>query len=599
VGEIRKAVKNLLSLELPRGEMEFEDYTSFWKSRWLWCVNGAHSKTIGRVDKKYAIPDGSLGGMRLHRRVFAEQMKDEILTDWDGRSFFSGSDKLETGVSRAIYSGDTVTYLAFEHLLRPVERAWMGRRAILDPGVIGTYGMWRRLNRLRKKSQGIYLMLDYSDFNSCHSNEVMAAVIDEVCKHVGYPEDLAGRLVDSFHKAYLAEPGRGERPTGPVEVITEDKTRFYRMMGTLMSGHRATTFLNTLLNYAYIEVCYPPFKSMLSMHVGDDVLIMTSYYSEAFALLGACEDAELNMNPMKQSTGIYCAEFLRVSYKDEGARGYLMRSIGACIAGNWANDLKLDLEEGLRTIIGHSWTLTNRSQDRDFGKILISSLHRISGISKYHCRNLLKGTTTLAEGPSRQGLEPNWDLDLEFEKNVVFEKIDERASFYDSNATSDYLAEKASPLEVDILTRIEVSPVREMKRASYGKTLAGVLSNDFKPIKKTTVLDIQMRKYAKVVSVDEAWDSMNRDEEREKPVLAGYPILELVKSRISTPILREVVQKLTGELYTSLGELKRVAWGQSGWGAGIMGWLSYADASKLASWSLAYLVQVTGCAFYV
>lgn len=79
-------------------------------------------------------------------------------------------------------------------------------------------------------------MLDYDDYNARHPLEYQQMVIEELVAHSGYDPVLGQRLADSFNNMYLFRP---------------DTREPQQLKGTLMSGHRATTFINSVLNYAY------------------------------------------------------------------------------------------------------------------------------------------------------------------------------------------------------------------------------------------------------------------------------------------------------------------------------------------------------------
>ncbi len=102
-------------------------------------------------------------------------------------------------------------------------------------------------------------MLDYDDFNSQHSLESIKLLFETVCEYVGYDADLSARVINSFDQSEVYVGG----------------AKCGRLRGTLMSGHRGTTFINTILNEAYILCAYPRARNYYRLHVGDDVYIRT------------------------------------------------------------------------------------------------------------------------------------------------------------------------------------------------------------------------------------------------------------------------------------------------------------------------------------
>jgi hypothetical protein len=485
-------------------------------------------------------------------------VKEEPLSAWKAESFYSLSEKLECGKTRAIYSSDTLTYFAFEHLLKPVEGVWRNQRAILDPGGIGTWRIGRRIQAMRGANP-VNVMLDYDDFNSRHMLLYMAIVIEELCDHVGYPAELREKLVRSIYHGTLRVGG---------EVLG-------RVMGTLMSGHRATTFFNTILNEAYIRVAYPRITELKSMHVGDDVYISAPSFAVAQDVLKKCESAGLAMNPIKQSVGVYAAEFLRVCYADDAARGYVCRSISSCVNGNWVSEVRLNAEEGLRSIVAHSWTLCNRARNVNMGALLVSSVKRICRLSSRDARNLLTGRVALNDGPCRYtGLHVDSmcvDVDTSAEEEAVALATQGFAEY----ATLDFLTHCAQPIEQYVLGELGASLVDTMRCASYRKTMissgdvagavpAAKVSRSFDRRGVKTTVQLEKSAYGRGVG----------------GVLSQFPLLQFVKKRITGDLL--LMALLIAGVRPGVGEdIEELAWGRKAKAVSVLGSLSYADASAL------------------
>ncbi|CEF60581.1 RNA-directed RNA polymerase, luteovirus family-containing protein [Strongyloides ratti] len=140
--------------------------------------------------------------------------------------YITTSSKLETGKTRLLLASDT--------------------RILLDPGKsVSCYVV----DRVKQLSGRVNIMLDYDDFNSQHSLFAQHVVIDEVCKYVRYNEHNGKRLVDSFNHIY---------------VYCKEKCLGKARYG-LMSGHRGITFLNSILNVAYIRLTSDDFYKDLDI----------------------------------------------------------------------------------------------------------------------------------------------------------------------------------------------------------------------------------------------------------------------------------------------------------------------------------------------
>jgi hypothetical protein len=130
---LSRAIKAVIAEELRPDRVEFRSDDEFWDSRWAWCVNGSHSKLLERARPRYAVSELP-GVSNVYRRVFAENTPHNPVPGWDGQVYVTTSPKLEHGKTRVIYACDTISYFAFEHLMQGIERAWQGRRVVLNPG---------------------------------------------------------------------------------------------------------------------------------------------------------------------------------------------------------------------------------------------------------------------------------------------------------------------------------------------------------------------------------------------------------------------------------------------------------------------------------
>nr|WHM28126.1 putative RNA-dependent RNA polymerase [Ustilaginoidea virens RNA virus 7] len=550
---LRRAIHAVISEELAGRDVEYPDLDSFWDRRWVWCVNGAHNRardaSVG-VDLASRLP----GIDRFYRRMFAEAVEEEPVSSWDGVVTAGLSQKLEHGKTRAIFACDTISYFAFEHLLGPVAKAWRNKRVVLDPGQYGTLGMCEKVVALRH-GQGYNVMLDYDDFNSQHSTRSMQMVFEELCSITGYPPHLTAKLVASFDKTWIRTPGG-----------------LKKVAGTLMSGHRGTTFINSVLNAAYIRASIGEegYRASGSVHVGDDVYLCVATLEEAASVILRCKASGCRMNRSKQSVGPYCAEFLRLNITDQSARGYLARAVASAVSGNWVNERKLGPREALAGMIGTARTLYNRSGGVDFSRALSGCVAAVTRLPKDEVRRLLAGTFALGEGPV-------WSVDGMIRRYEYFDSYDaaverlvpQAAPEY---ATTAYLSRAAAPVEVRALEMEEVSVKSAMLSSSYSKSLAGELDERlFRP----KLLPSRGRVPRGSVSA-----RLLLKAPAPPGVLSRYPVLALLKHRLSRQTVRRLLYDL-GEL--RVGEdVLRTAWGGRQKSVCVRGFLSYSDAASLA-----------------
>jgi len=551
---LRAECRRLLETEIAHGpdgtRIDFPSLADHWDRRWEWAVNGAHSGHVSRLYPRFPKPPGML---REHRRAWLEAVEEDPRPTWDGHTFVSASPKLECGKTRAIFACDTVNYLSFEHLMGPVERRWRNRRVVLDPGKGGHVGMVFRTQAAKARA-GVSMMLDYDDFNSQHSTRSMQILIEELVAVTGYPQELGRRLVESFDKSDI---WLGNKFIG-------------RARGTLMSGHRCTTFINTCLNYVYLRLVLGSevMDDVPSVHVGDDVYLGARTYRQAGDICERLRASALRMNPVKQSVGHVSTEFLRCCASGRSARGYFARAVGSVVAGNWVSDLTLSPSEALASIVGAARTLSNRSQSARLPLLLFSSVVRMTALPKEDhkkLRELLTGVTALDNGPQ---FHPGG-----YYRSVpalVRVAVTDRHGYapLPGAASRAFLTRAAAPLEIDVLTQAGVTVVEAMEEASFRKSLPARYSRyetvRLGPLQLTTAIG----------SASIA-DLVNTPPQRG--VLSRFPLLTLARKRLPEHLVRWAVKQVGGNPLAA--DLEYEAWGEFKHGCIVGAPMSYTDAA--------------------
>lgn len=560
---LRAACRALLEEEISRTDAGYAiDYGTLeehWDSRWAWAVNGAHS---GLVSKEYsrAVPRPP-GMLREHRRAWLETVEQDPRPSWDGHTYVSVSPKLESGKTRAIFACDTVNYLAFEHLLGPVERRWRHSRVVLDPGKGGHTGMAFKTRAARSRS-GVSMMLDYDDFNSQHSNMAMKVLVDELCSLTGYPRHLADTLICSFDKCdiYLGADLVG------------------RSRGTLMSGHRGTTFINSCLNKVYLDIVLgdETMRHCTSIHVGDDVYLGVKTYRQAGEVAATLSSSSLRMNPIKQSVGHVSTEFLRNASSGRSTRAYLARGVAGVVAGNWISEMVLSPSEAITAMIAAGRTLANRSGVDVLPLLLFSGVCRMSGLPKEDhkkLRELLCGTTALDNGP--QFHQGGYYRSIKLHVGISARDRHGYAPLPRA-AVNAYLSRAAQPLEVEILNQAGVSVVGAMEEASFRKSLPARYQN-YETVRLggvTLTSAVGSESVANLVNVP-----------APVGVLQRYPLLTLARNRLPEHLVRLAVREAGGN--PSATDLEYEAWGEFKHGCIVATPMSYSDAAMFGHRTLA------------
>lgn len=373
---VKRGIDEVLREELR--SIRWEDPNKHWTRRWAFTKSGAHSKRSEELllGKKVTPPG------QVNKRVFAECMEENVIALGEPRSIATVSRKLEHGKTRFIYSTDTVSYYTYDYICQHVERSWCGKRVLLKPGIESQNDFY---SKLFMEFQGHKLMLDYDDFNSQHATELMKYIYERVS--LGAPEHIRAWCIAAADNEFIRHPVTGE---------------YLRTVGTLFSGHRCTTLVNSILNAAYMRaICGDDYSRMRWRHAGDDLIASTNLPDVFERILVKIKSGGIRANPSKQSTGFYSGEFLRMGFGSNGACGYLARCIAGLVSGNWVSENELGSMEYVSSILRSVWSGSNRSGWRDFGLLVESELtYRIPRL-KAHAYGILKGTVSYSRLPCR------------------------------------------------------------------------------------------------------------------------------------------------------------------------------------------------------
>jgi hypothetical protein len=547
--ELAPHIEAILDEELPRG-FTLPDLDDYWTSRWAWCVNGSHSADSSRA---LGIPADTFPGFdRTYRRMASEFLDSEPITAWDGTTYVSKSEKLEHGKTRAIFACDTRSYFAWSWPLNAIQRAWKNKRVLLDPGSGGMSGIASRVQGASRRP-GINLMLDFEDFNSHHTTSLMQLTTRLALARGGAPTWLIDKLVNSLDMEYI-RVGKELR----------------HVKGTLMSGHRGTTFFNSVLNAAYFRAAAGPdlYNRIFSVHTGDDVYSRVFSYHDVGLILSRLDDRGCRLNPSKQSIGHANSEFLRCAFSPARAWGYVARSIATCASGSWTNSDPLAPRERFLTAISTVRSLINRSGQESFPRLVAPAMRLPKGIGVRQAIEAIVG------GRAAFGDGPVYNVAAPFPRYVLVE--DERLEApaklesLPSNATKQYLTRHLSPVEIEALTLAKVDPQPLLTASSYskgqveGKTAPPasrlVRKGDYKPRSPGLASDV-------------------KPGEHTAGVLNPYPIIQLLKDSLTTP---QIVALLDFIGYDPGPNPRRTAFGSEATPTLITGILPYSDASSIA-----------------
>lgn len=297
--------------------MQIDEYLD---RRWEWVPGGSvHSQY--EEDNAYIIP----GMYTRNKFVTVNLMPKHALRRFLGskpqiRAW--PSTKYEWGKQRAIYGTDLRSTIITNFAMFRCEDVL----STLFP-----VGSEAEASKVHKR---ISMMLDhsgsfcfdYDDFNSQHSIPTMHAVL------------LAFR--DTFKHAMSRDQQIAMdwvcNSVRDMAVLDRTTDKWYQLNGTLLSGWRLTTFINTVLNWVYMDIAgvFKLDDVSDSVHNGDDVMIAITRPKTAIQIMERM--GRINARAQVTKCNLFTvAEFLRVEHGAIGVDGlgaqYLTRSCATLV----------------------------------------------------------------------------------------------------------------------------------------------------------------------------------------------------------------------------------------------------------------------------
>lgn len=574
---LREAVEAVLSDEMGETHVTVESADDHWNKRFEWCVAGSHSHTTNADVCFEQVPLSGPGGKRVTRRMAMEYTQDNPLLRWDGTVKVSVLPKLEQGKVRAIYSCNTASYVAFSRILRPVERCWNGRRVIIDPGAGGNYGMFRRIRTAWPNALPVALMLDYADFNSQHTLESQKLVIACLLRKLsGVSDEEAETLIKSFDNMQLYYKG---------EYLGVARR-------SLMSGHRCTSFINSVLNAAYIRMTLGEtrYAQLQTFHVGDDVLMFCRTEAEAYEVIDSMKSAGFKLQPTKQSVGRSGFEFLRMAGTRFAAHGYLSRAVASCVSGNWTTEWREDPASALHSLVQMSRTIINRSGNVNAYKLLLRSAHAQTNLNLRMLAEVMSGDVALGAGPAyrsdgryvyREVLEAAGDAD------AVLRGVSYRG--LPRHGTHAYFTKGCSDIEHLAMKLVGFKPWGAALRSSYGNLADEAVRRD-PSLAAYSHRIVGLGALSLYTKSGEVVLDTELDRLVERGRLAHYPIISLLQHVLTDEHCHQLLRQCG--ITVEPGMERLVAFGGVREGAVVRGWLPYSDAASLGGRAPAATVRV-------
>lgn len=291
-------------------------WKKFFRMRWQWATAGSiHSQY---KEDKYGLPKD--------HRLRTKFIRLIQMSDCDASSFLQrkpslhawSSYKYEWAKMRAIYGTDFTSYVIAHHAFYNCEEV-LPNEFPVGPKANDSYVRGKMASIL---TDAVPLCVDYTDFNSQHTTHAMRGVL------------RAYRDVNARHLHPDQVKAMDWTIASLDNVVVHDNAGLreeYSAKGTLLSGWRLTTFVNSVLNKIYMAKLVSD-KAMLNRaaHNGDDVILGIQSMKSALTMLRNARKYNIRLQPSKCALA-GMAEFLRVEHR-RGAHGqYLTRNIATLV----------------------------------------------------------------------------------------------------------------------------------------------------------------------------------------------------------------------------------------------------------------------------
>jgi hypothetical protein len=331
-------------------------FDKFVAMRQQWLASGSSAGYKARLPS-------SMKKRPLGKRATFETLTDAEILQWmleDPYTFAVASEKYEMGKARAIYGVDIVNYFICSYVLCEIERN-MYKMDGMELGLKGIDEMLSVYHRceVTKDPKSECTMLDYADFNIHHTllaQQLIFHTLAKLAKEAGYPEAYVNACLwigDGFLDSKVQFP---------------DMEGLMTVVRGMFSGHRATNFINSIMNKCYYQVAAKLVISKYNIrptalervHQGDDVWLLNFSRVWALLLFHQLIDMGFVMQISKQMFGIGRGEFLRVLYQNGEAVGYLNRAISSLLIKPLQSNERIDPMARVSGIVNQIYTIVRR-----------------------------------------------------------------------------------------------------------------------------------------------------------------------------------------------------------------------------------------------
>ena len=331
------------------------DINKYVQSRWEWVPSGSvhsqYQQDDTYINKKFYRHRTKFVTLNRMPASFVRQMfsRTPQIKAW-------ASVKYEWAKQRAIYGVDLTSSVITNFAMYRCEEALKHRFPVGEDAEAKR--VHKRLTAMLANAESY--CYDFDDFNAQHSTEAMQAVL------IAYQEEFAENMSSEQYQAmnWVIES------VGDMEVFNNEQKRSdkYKLKGTLLSGWRLTTFMNSVLNYIYFKIsgAIDTEGVVDSVHNGDDVLLSVKHVKSVIDVDMKMKAINARSQPAKCNI-FSIGEFLRVEHKIDKDNGlgaqYLSRASATMVHSRVESQVPTRVTETLKAYVTRAEEIIARSHE--------------------------------------------------------------------------------------------------------------------------------------------------------------------------------------------------------------------------------------------
>nr|ULN99202.1 RNA dependent RNA polymerase RdRp [Pterostylis totivirus] len=372
--DVYREARNIFAEGRKRGfKYKTMDAKKYVKSRWEWVPTGS-------VHSQYEDDEAYIKKNYRHRTKFVTL---NMMSEAYIRRMFTrrpeiqawASVKYEWAKQRAIYGVDLTSSVITNLAMYRCEEVFKHRFPVGEEAAAER--VHRRLAGMLKDHESY--CYDFDNFNAQHSVGSMYAVL------TAYRDTFKNRMSEDQLKAmeWVCESLLHVK----VHNNMSEHPDTYEPKGTLLSGWRLTTFMNTALNFIYFKIggALDSRGVVDSVHNGDDVLLSINNLKAAVTVHKRMSD--INARAQASKCNVFSVgEFLRVEHKITKETGlgaqYLTRACATVVHSRTESQAPIRFTEAVKSMYTRVEELASRCKDKQevLTAIMGQALNRVADV---------------------------------------------------------------------------------------------------------------------------------------------------------------------------------------------------------------------------